>query len=428
MDKKLIYKLVFIIVITALAIVIDIPSGPNLKFWLIDKKLDIVQGLDLKGGVHLEYEADFKDIPPEDQKTALSGAINVIEKRINSLGVTEASIREVSFGGKAGILVELPGISDTQQALDIIGKTAKLEFQELIEDREQKTGDGFQPGWKKTGLGGEHLIKAEVTFTNSQSRSAFNRPQISIKFNSEGRKLFDEITGRNLQKPSAIILDDQLISAPTVQNQISTGEAVITGEFTLKEAKNLALQLNSGALPVDLKLVSQRSIGATLGKQSIEKSLIAGLLGLAVVLIFMILYYRLSGLIASLALIIYILIVLAIFKLIPVTLTLAGIAGFILSVGVAVDANILIFERTKEELQKKVRLKQAIETGFSRAWTSIRDSNVTSIITALILIWLGSGIVRGFAVTLLIGILISMFSAITVSKTLMLLILREKKR
>lgn len=400
------------------------PGGPNLKFWLIDKKLDIVQGLDLKGGVHLEYEADFIGMDEVNQKTALQGAINVIEKRVDGLGVSEPSVREASYGNKRGIIVELPGIKDTQEALEIIGKTAKLEFQETIQDG----GDGLSQNWKKTGLEGKHLKKATVTYSDPQSSASIsNQPQVSIEFNAEGTKLFDEITGRNLQKPVAIVLDGQLVSAPTVQNQISAGNAVITGDFNVKEARNLALQLNSGALPVPLKVASQQTIGATLGRESIEKSLAAGGIGLLTVMLFMVLYYRLAGGVASLALIIYTLIVLAIFKLIPVTLTLSGIAGFILSIGAAVDANILIFERTKEELREGIGLKQAIENGFSRAWLSVRDSNVASIITAIILIWLGSGIVRGFAITLLIGILVSMFSAITVSKTLMLLILRGKK-
>ena len=427
MKKSLIPKLLFIIIIVALAIIIDMPGGPNLKFWLIDKKLNVVQGLDLKGGTHLEYEADFSGTEEKNQETALSGAINVIEKRVNSLGVSEPTITKVSFGNKRGIIVELPGVQDSQEAINIIGKTAKLEFHEPLDDSESGGGDGFQPGWKKTGLGGEHLISAEVTFTSSQSAtSAFNKPQVSLKFNSDGAKLFEQITERNLQKPVAMVLDDSLVSSPTVQDVIRTGDAVITGEYSLREAKELALQLNSGALPVPLKIVSQRNIGATLGKTSIEKSIIAGFVGMGLVILFMVLYYKMAGVIAGLALIIYSLLNLAVFKLIPVTLTLAGIAGFILSIGAAVDANILIFERLKEEKLKGKSLREAIDSGFSRAWLSIRDSNMASVITALILIWLGSGIVRGFAITLLIGILISMFSAITVSKTLMLLILREK--
>jgi len=426
--KQLFFKFLLILVIVALTVIVDMPGGPNLKFWLINKKLDVVQGLDLKGGTHLEYEADFSGTEEKNQETALSGAINVIEKRVNSLGVSEPTITKVSFGDKKGIIIELPGVQDSQEAINIIGKTAKLEFQEPLDDQSSGGGDGFQPGWKKTTLGGEHLVSADVTFTSSQSAtSAFNKPQVSLKFNSDGAKLFEQITERNLQKPVAMVLDDSLISSPTVQDVIRTGDAVITGKYTLKEAKQLALQLNSGALPVPLKIVSQRNIGATLGKASIEKSLIAGFVGMGLVMLFIILYYKMLGVIASIALTIYTLLNLAVFKLIPVTLTLAGIAGFILSIGAAVDANILIFERLKEEKLKGKSLREAIDTGFSRAWLSIRDSNMASVITALILIWLGSGIVRGFAITLLIGILISMFSAITVSRTLMFLILRERK-
>ncbi|TSC93223.1 MAG: preprotein translocase subunit SecD [Candidatus Berkelbacteria bacterium Licking1014_7] len=426
MKKNIITKLCLILIILALAILIDMPSGPNLKFWFIDKKLDIVQGLDLAGGVHIEYEADFSKIETANQKQALAGAINVIEKRVNGLGVSEPTIRETSYGDKKGISVELAGIKNPKEALDTIGKTAELTFEEQVIDPSQGGGDGSAPGWNLTGLTGAHLAKADVTFSGANSQSINNKPQISLKFNAEGARRFGEITARNIGKPVAIVLDGALVSAPTVQNEISAGDAVITGEFTLKGARELALQLNSGALPVPLKVVSERSIGATLGNESIQKSLIAGIIGLLVVFVYMVFYYRLSGLIAGIALIIYTLIVLAIFKLIPITLTLSGIAGFILSIGAAVDANILIFERTKEELKQGNSLQEAIETGFDRAWLSIRDSNMASIITAIILIWLSTGLVRGFAITLLIGILVSMFSAITISKTLMLLILKEK--
>ncbi len=247
-------------------------------------------------------------------------------------------------------------------------------------------------------------------------------PQVGIQFNAEGSEVFEDVTVRNLQKPVAIKLDDLIISTPTVQTVIKDGNAVITGEFTIEEAKNLTIQLNAGALPVPIELTEQRTIGPTLGSESVKKSLTAGLIGIFLVACFMIIYYRLPGLLATIALLIYAFIVLALFKLIPITLTLAGIAGFILSIGMAVDANILIFERTKEELFLKKPISNAIDNGFKRAWASIRDSNVSSLITCLILYFGTTGIVRGFAVTLGIGILISMFTAITVSRTFLKLL------
>ena len=240
---------------------------------------------------------------------------------------------------------------------------------------------------------------------------------MAIQFNNDGAKIFSALTQKNLQKPIAIELDGEIISAPTVQTQIDNGQAVITGKFTIQEAKKLALELNAGALPVPIKLIEQQNIGATLGTESVKKSLVAGLIGLLLVAVFMIVYYRLPGALAVVALFIYTLVTLALFKLIPVTLTLAGIAGFILSVGMAVDANILIFERVKEELNIGKSMGLAIEEGFKRAWSSIRDSNISSLITAGILYYGTTGVVRGFAVTLALGIFISLFTAITVTRT-----------
>ncbi len=275
--------------------------------------------------------------------------------------------------------------------------------------------------WIPTQLTGKQLKRATVTFTGQT-----NMPVVSLTFNTEGAQLFDEITGRNIGNQVGIFLDNELISAPTVQAQISGGQAEITGNFSLEEAKMLAQRLNAGALPVSIQLISQQTVGATLGKISLEKSLYAGLIGLILVAVFMILYYRLPGLIAVCALIIYTVLALGLFELIPVTLTLAGIAGFILSIGMAVDANVLIFERLKEELRDGESLATAINHGFSRAWLSIRDSNVSSLITTFILFWFGSSIIKGFALTLGLGILISMFSAIFVSRIFLKLIIQNK--
>ncbi len=268
-----------------------------------------------------------------------------------------------------------------------------------------------------SGLTGKQLSRSSVTFDPNT-----NQPQISLEFNEEGTKLFKEITERNVGNIVAIYLDGSPISLPTVQQAITTGQAVINGDFTLKEAKQLAQRLNSGALPVPVTLVSQQNIGASLGESSVQKSFTAGWVGLLVVAVFMIMYYRLPGLLSVFALGFYTLIVIAVFKLWPVTLTLAGIAGFILSIGMAVDANILIFERLKEELKTGRPLGLAIEEGFKRAWLSIRDSNISSLITCFILAWFGSSIIKGFAVTLSIGIIVSMLSAIIITRTLMRLV------
>lgn len=271
-----------------------------------------------------------------------------------------------------------------------------------------------------TGLTGKNLKNAVVAFQNE----GLSEPQVSLQFDSEGAKLFADITKKNIGKTVAIYLDGQIISAPVVQSEISNGEAVITGNFTLDEAKDLVGRLNQGALPVPISLISQQSVESSLGEVSLQKSLKAGIIGLILVIAFMLVYYRFLGLVASLALLIYAGLMIAIFKLSAfspwqITLTLPGIAGFVLSIGMAVDANILIFERTKEEIRKGRNVVGALDEGFKRAWTSIRDGNVSSIITALILIGLGTGFVKGFAVTLVLGVLISMFTAVVISRTLL---------
>ncbi len=287
----------------------------------------------------------------------------------------------------------------------------------LIRTKSSKDFISFEEGWKPSGLSGKQLEKARVAFDPQTSA-----PQVSLDFNSEGKNLFADLTEKNIGKPIAIFLDGYIISAPRVSERISGGSAVISGNFSLQEAKLLAQRLNAGALPVPIKLVSQTTVGATLGQLSLQKSLFAGLIGFLAVAVFMLLFYRLPGFLATLSLIIYSAITLAIFKLVGVTLTLAGIAGFILSIGMAVDANILIFERLKEELRKGLPRDTATNEGFRRAWNSIRDSNISSLITCAILAWLGTSVIRGFAITLALGILISMFSAITISRTLLKLV------
>ncbi len=270
-----------------------------------------------------------------------------------------------------------------------------------------------EPQFEPTGLTGKNLKSAQVVFP----QQGVGTPQVQLEFDDEGKALFAEITERNVGNRVAILIDGVIISAPVVQERIGEGTAVITGDFTIDEAKELARNLNAGALPVPIELISRQTVGATLGQESVQKSLIAGLIGLLAVAIFMIAYYRLPGILAVAALIIYALIVLAIFKLIPVTLTLAGVAGFILSIGMAVDANVLIFERFREEARQGKPLSAAIDKGFKEAWSSIRDSNISTLITCIILYWFGTSIIKGFALTLGIGVLISMISAITITQT-----------
>jgi len=288
----------------------------------------------------------------------------------------------------------------------------------LIATQAEETAQGID--WQYTGLTGKQLKSSFVSF-NSRT----NEPEVSLEFNEEGAKLFREITKRNIGKPVAIFLDGSILSVPVVQEEIPSGEAVISGTFNLKEAKELAQRLSAGALPVPITLISQQNIGPSLGRVSVKKSLISGVIGFLVIVIFIISFYRKRGLIAALALFIYALIVLALYKLIPVTLTLAGIAGFILSLGMAVDANILIFERIKDEESLGKSSLSAIHDGFKNAWTAIRDSNVTTLIVCLILYYFGTGLVRGFGLTLGVGVLISMFTAITVTKIFLMLITKE---
>ena len=288
----------------------------------------------------------------------------------------------------------------------------------LTKDEKYNTDPNSQPqNWANTKLSGKNLKSASVQFDPTTGA-----PSVNLEFDADGKDLFAEITKRNVQKPVAIFLDGQPISIPTVQEEITQGTAVISGDFNINEAKLLAQRLNAGALPVPIELISQQTVGPSLGKISLQKSLLAGLIGLIIVCLFMLIYYRLFGLFAILALLIYAIVSFAIFELWPITLTLSGLAGFILSIGMAVDANVLIFERSREELNNGKPLATSIEEGFNRAWSSILDSNVSSLITCAILAWFGSSLIKGFAISLAIGILVSMFTAITVSRTFLRLI------
>ena len=375
---------------------------------VVIKVKPIPLGLDLVGGSRIVLEAQTtKNIPIIDNDT-MDGLKAAIENRVNALGVSETMVQRM---GERRLLVEIPNVADPKYAREIIGETAELDFKKPILDENKAI-----IGWESSGLSGEDLKRAEVATDNVGNWI------ISLQFNLQGAEKFAKLTREFLNYPIAIYFNGQNISQPTVQSEITGGMAQITGQFTLDEAKKVVDFLNAGALPVPAEIVEENTVGPTLGADSLDKSKTAGIIGIIAVMLFMMFQYRAPGFIANVALVVYSLIVFAIFKMIPVTLTLAGIAGFILSIGMAVDANILIFERTKEELKAGRTLFTAINSGFDRAFTSIFDSNMSTIIICAILYFLGSNIVKGFALTLAIGVMVSMFSAITVTKNLMHLV------
>jgi preprotein translocase subunit SecD len=385
-------------------------------------------GLDLKGGSHLVYQIDLsKKDPAQSDAEVIEGVKNKIERRVNAYGVTEPIVQSISNERGSFVLVQLPGVTDIDQALKLIGQTAELDFRERVVDASGNPvlDENGNPEWAiakaKGSDGQERELAGKYLKPNAQVVLApqTNEPEVAFEWNSEGAVLFEQITQRNLQKPLGIFLDNQLISAPTVQAVIKD-KGVITG-LNLEEAKTLAIQLNSGSLDVPLTLVERRDIGATLGEDSLKKSLEAGIIGSAMVIIFMIAYYRFSGLMACLALVVYVVLNLAIFKLIPVVLTLPGIAGFLVSVGMGVDGNVLVAERLKEELRRGRTLGAAIEEGFRQSWSAIFDANVTVFIACAVLYWLGNTfgnfLVLGFATTLFIGTALSMFTQVVVTRT-----------
>ena len=387
-------------------------------------------GLDIQGGTHLVYQADLGSVTASDYANSMDAVRDVIERRVNLFGVSEPLVQIEKAGDDWRLIVELAGIKDIGAAIRLIGETPYLEFKEERPPQErdeileaQKKGERMleDPYFIQTELTGKHITRADVDFDQTTFQ-----PMVNLELTGEGTDIFAGLTKRNIGKQLAIYLDGVPISAPVVRDEIIGGKAQISGNFTPQSAKELAGRMNAGALPVPIKLIAQQSVEASLGQESLERSLEAGIIGFMAVALFMILWYRLPGLLAVLALILYTAIVAAIFKLIPVTLTAAGIAGFILSIGMAVDANVLIFERLKEELRQGKLLEEAIREGFNRAWTSIRDSNISSLITALILYWLGTSVVKGFALTLSIGILISMFSAISVTRTLLFAVMTRR--
>ncbi|MFA5932428.1 MAG: protein translocase subunit SecD [Candidatus Paceibacterota bacterium] len=381
-------------------------------------------GLDLSGGTHLIYKADTSAVPAAQVGDSMAALRDIIERRINLFGVSEPVVQVqhggfVSGGGEQ-LIVDLPGVTDVKQAIDMIGQTPLLEFkteapkgtpQKATVDKNGKVTLDVNSQFIDTPLTGRYLQKATLEFdTNTRE------PKVSLQFNDVGTKLFAQITKDNVGKMVAIYLDGAPISTPVVREEIPNGQAVISGSFTPTEAKQLVGRLNSGALPVPITLLSTQTIGAILGDSAVNAGVKAAFIGFLLVALFLILLYRLPGLIAVVSLGIFIVIILALFKLMPVTLTAAGIAGFIISMGIAVDANVLIFERMKEELRAGRSISDAVSVGFSRAWTSIRDSNISNFITAVILFWFGTSLIKGFALTLGMGVIVSMFSAITVTR------------
>lgn len=424
---KLQRNIFLIILLTALALVIDAPknyqvgnfviSSPSINFGSFKRELIIKQGLDLQGGTEVTLEADMKDVAQGDRQDALDSAKEIISRRVDLYGVAEPTIKTIVSQDTYRITVALPGVSNPDEALSLIGQTASLDFRELPLATDSATYSDFI----LTGLTGKDLLKSSVGFSTENGK-----PEINLQFSDEGGKKFGEITGRNVGKPLAIFLDGIPLTTPTVQQAISDGRAVINGEYTIDEAKNLVITLNAGALPVPIEIIKQQNIAPTLGAASVMSSLKAGGVGLALVALFMILNYGWLGFIADIGLVIYGLLTLAIYKLVPITITLPGLAGFILSIGMAVDSNILIFERMKEETRKGNDWSRSMELGFGKAWDAIKDANIATLITTFVLFnpfdWTflnSSGMVRGFALTLFLGIMISLFTGIFVTRNLL---------
>ncbi|WP_445244421.1 protein translocase subunit SecD [Microcoleus sp. OTE_8_concoct_300] len=441
--QRSILALILVLIIAAITVIVTIPTR---------------LGLDLQGGSQLTIQVKTTPTIPKIDQGMLEAVRRIVENRVNGLGVSEALVQTV---GEDQILVQLPGVNDPQQAERVLGGTAKLEFQEQLPGTEaqlaierqlqqellakqaelktsnneaaikenqaalKRSNEAIAKLFKSSGLGGENLKDAQP-----QPLTSGNNWNVALVFDTPGGELFAQLT-KNLAgtgRSIGIFLDERMISSPVVgvefaQTGITGGSAVIQGNFTTQEANDLAVQLRGGALPVPVEIVENRTIGASLGKDSIQSSINAGIGGLVLVLIFMVAYYRLPGVIANIALLIYALLTWAAFVLLGVTLTLPGIAGFVLSIGMAVDANVLIFERTREELRAGKSLYRSVESGFYRAFSSILDGNVTTVIACAALFWLGAGLVKGFAVTLALGVLVSMFTALTCSRSLLFVVL-----
>lgn len=424
-------SLIFIIVIVVVAVYLVLPTayipglGHEIKTYL---------GLDLVGGIQVLLEADAAVEEIDNLSEQMGTARQIVENRVNGLGVSEALVQQA---GESRIVVELPGVEDPEQAIATIRGTALLEFVDIgstpLPPGTPVTTNVNQNLNTTEPVEGQEDLPAPIVYntimTGADLREAsvitdqLGQPAISFELSPAGADIFADFTSNNIGRYLAIVLDGEVISAPVISGAIPTGSGVIEGNFTFEEANALAVQLRYGALPIPLRVIETRTIGPTLGQDSLQKSLIAGLIGLTIVMLFMALYYRVPGLVADLAILIYAVTTFALFRTIPVTLTLAGIAGLMLSTGSALDANILIFERMKEELRQKRSLRQAVDLGFRRAWPSIRDSNIATLITCAILFWFGSAfgatIVKGFALTLFVGVIVSLFSAIFVTRVVL---------
>ncbi len=381
-------------------------------------------GLDLSGGTQLVYRAKLDAIKSSDVADSMSSLRETIERRVNLFGVSEPIVQTEHGGTLAGtseerLIVELPGVTDTQKAIALIGQTPVLEFRlvKLDADKTATASSTVNELFEPAALTGKDLSSAELQFQGANG--ALTEPVVVIHFNAQGAKIFADLTKNNVGRAFGMFLDGVAISVPVIREPIPDGTAVISGNFTPEAAKELARNLNYGALPVPIELISTQTVSGTLGDKAVQDGLKAGLWGIGAVMLFMLLWYRLPGLLAALALTLYIVVILFIFKFL-VTLTAAGIAAFILSVGMAVDANVLIFERMKEELRSGKGSDEAIQDGFSRAWPSIRDSNISSMITAIILFWFGTSLIKGFALVFGLGVLVSMLTAILVSRTFLL--------
>lgn len=426
---RFIYPLLILVVAGLLSWFVFSTNAP-------DNQYAVKLGLDLAGGTELIYEADTSGVTTDTQG-ALNSLREVVERRVNVFGVAEPLVQLEKSSAVAGtqvdrLLVELPGVTDVAGAVDALGKTPLLEFK-LVAGEDENGNALFTP----TELSGRYLKNAELQFGSSQSGRLANEPIIVLNFTDEGGKLFEEITSAHIGEVLAIFLDGEPISTPVIQEAIAGGTATISGTFTPEEGRDLVRNLNFGALPVPITLVSSSAVGPTLGASAYEAGLYASLIGFALVALFMILWYRLPGLVATVALLIYVAITVAIIKFIPVTLTASGIAGFILSIGMAVDANVLIFERMKEELRGGKASgsttvgkepAEAVKTGFARAWPAIRDGHFTMIISSIILFWVGTSIVQGFALVFGFGVIVSLLSAVTITQTFLKALLPKEAK
>ena len=385
-------------------------------------------GLDLSGGTQLIYRAKLDAIQGNTVADSMASLRDTIERRVNLFGVSEPIVQTEHGGTLAGLseerlIVELPGVTDTQKAIELIGQTPVLEFRMLKEGATPPatgiTLDNANEFFEPSAITGRHLTSAQIQFNQSPGGIP-NEPVVALNFNSEGGKIFGDLTKANVGRYFGIFLDGVPISIPVIREAIPDGTAIISGNFTAVGAKELARNLSYGALPVPIELIGAETVSGTLGGEAVERGISAGLWGIGLVGLFMIIWYRLPGVVSVVALALYVVAVLALFKLIPVTLTAAGIAAFILSIGMAVDANILIFERTREEMSNGKNAAEAIHDGFARAWPSIRDSNISSMITAVILFWFGTSLIKGFALVFGLGVLVSMLTAISVSRTFLM--------